>query len=167
MGNRASRQEGAPSGFNVRFTPAVLEKAGATGGAEGAAPAAPTNEALQQAFQQGIEHAQQQLAQQLAAQEAEARAQQLEAMQDANAESDRILRERIEALQRREYRAPVKPLGCKEEREAALACYREVRGKGSGEIVTTCQQAADDLEKCAALIREAAMVKIVKGSLKS
>ena len=62
-------------------------------------------------------------------------------------------------------RAPVTPLGCKEEREAALLCYKSVRGAKPGEIVTQCQQVTDELDKCAALVREAAMSKIIKGAV--
>ena len=57
------------------------------------------------------------------------------------------------------------PMACKEEREAALTCYRETRGRSAGEVVTACQQVAADLDKCATLVREAAMVKIVAGAL--
>ena len=64
-------------------------------------------------------------------------------------------------------RAPVKPLACKEEREAALLCYREARGASAGEVVTRCQVVADELDKCAALVRDAAMSKIVSGALNS
>ena len=56
-------------------------------------------------------------------------------------------------------------LACKEEREAALACFRETKGKAPGEIVFKCQQVTDDLDRCAALVREAAVSKIVAGSL--
>lgn len=64
-------------------------------------------------------------------------------------------------------RAPVKALACKEERQTALLCFQEAQGGAPGEIVQKCQQAADDLERCAALVREAAMSKIVAGSIKS
>ena len=64
-------------------------------------------------------------------------------------------------------RAPVKPLACKEEREAALICYRGARGGAPGDVVLQCQKVADELDKCAALVREAAMSKIVSGALKS
>ena len=87
------------------------------------------------------------------------------AQHEANEEYQRKLSARIEELQKREYRAPVKPLQCKEEREAALACYKSTKGKTPGEVYFACQQAADDLDKCAALVREAAMSKIVKGAL--
>ena len=56
-------------------------------------------------------------------------------------------------------------LACKEERQAALACFRESKGNAPGEIVLKCQQAADDLDRCATLVREAAVSKIVAGSL--
>ena len=87
--------------------------------------------------------------------------------QRANDEHEARLRERIEALQRREYRAPVKPLACNEEREAALLCYRGAKGKQPGDIVLGGQKAVDDLDRCAALLRDASMSKIVKGVLES
>ena len=64
-------------------------------------------------------------------------------------------------------RAPVTTLACKEERQAALACFRESKGNAPGEIVLKCQQVTDDLDRCAALVREAAVSKIVSGSLKA
>ena len=85
--------------------------------------------------------------------------------QHANEAQAVDLRARIEALQKREYRAPVMPMACKEEREAALLCYQRTRGAAAGEVAFACQQAADDLERCASLVREAAMVKIAAGSL--
>ena len=142
---------------------ALLEKTGAaSGGAQGVA-----NPTLQQAFEQGAEYAAQAIAQQQAEQHAASRQEQLDAMQNANEQHERVLRERIEELQRREYRAPIKPLACKEEREAALACYRGARGGKPGEIVTQCQQVTDELDKCAALVRDAAMSKIIAGSMQS
>ena len=120
---------------------------------------------LQQAFQQGAEYAAQQIAQQQAEMANLSVAGQAAAQHEANEEYQRKLSARIEELQKREYRAPVKPLQCKEEREAALACYKSTKGKTPGEVYFACQQAADDLDKCAALVREAAMSKIVKGAL--
>ena len=70
-------------------------------------------------------------------------------------QQERMVRERTEALKSREYRAPMQAFACKEEREAALLCHREKRG-----VPAACQQVTDDLEKCAALVRKAAMVKI-------
>lgn len=56
-------------------------------------------------------------------------------------------------------------LACKEERQAAIVCFRESKGDAPGDIVRKCQQVTDDLERCAALVREAAVSKIVAGSL--
>jgi hypothetical protein len=101
-------------------------------------------------------------AEQVAAQRQES----LDAQQAANAAQERELRNRIEALQRREYRAPANPMGCKDERFATLACYRSTRGSPPGVIVDRCQQAVDDLEKCAALLREAALANITSEAIK-
>ncbi|KAL3907745.1 MAG: hypothetical protein SGPRY_010064, partial [Prymnesium sp.] len=60
--------------------------------------------------------------------------------------------------------APMQPMGCKEEREAALACYRSSRGEPPGAVVLACQQAARDLDKCALLMREASLAKLVERS---
>ena len=158
----ASQSQQQPSGFGVRMTPAVLEKAGV---AQNVEPSGGGNEMLQQAFQQGAEYAAQQIAQQQAEMANLSVAGQAAAQHEANEEYQRKLSARIEELQKREYRAPVKPLQCKEEREAALACYKSTKGKTPGEVYFACQQAADDLDKCAALVREAAMSKIVKGAL--
>ena len=181
----------------------LLEKTGVV--PEPVASAGESNQTEQRAFDQGAEQAQQEQAQYQAEQGSIDRQLQLEAMQRANDEHEQRLRERIEELQRREYRhaaectrthapalshlapchihmlswrrrpklsstlalphrAPVKPLACKEEREAALACYRQSRGGAPGDIVANCAQVSDELEKCAALVREAAMSKIVAGS---
>lgn len=86
-------------------------------------------------------------------------------MQQANDEHERLLRERIEALQQREYRAPVTTLACKEEREAALACYRGAKGGTPGDIVMQCARVTDALDKCAAVVRDASMSKIIAGSV--
>ena len=75
------------------------------------------------------------------------------------------VRERIEALQQREYRAPVTTLACKEEREAALACYRGAKGGTPGDIVMQCARVTDALDKCAAVVRDASMSKIIAGSV--
>ena len=181
-----------------QMTPAVLEQAGVNPHNQGAATAmgGTPNDALQRAFQQGVDYAHQQYEQAAADQETVARQQRVEALEEASIEQARALRERTEALQKREYRcehlspadfarssslpgartptsllyvslcrAPVTALACKEERQAALMCFRESKGMASGEVVLKCQQAADDLERCASLVREAAMSKIVAGSL--
>jgi hypothetical protein len=42
-----------------------------------------------------------------------------------------------------------------------------MRGEKPGEVVLACQKAVDELDKCATLVREASMSKIVAGSLQS
>ena len=125
------------------------------------------NAALQQAFQQGAEYAAQQIAEQQAEQQQAVSQLGSQQQLEANDEQERKLRERIEALQRREYRAPVQPLACKDERAAALACFRGVEGASPGEVVTQCQKMTEELDKCAALLRDASMAKILPGTLKS
>ena len=81
-----------------------MEKAGITGQQQptsaGTAPSEVTNDLLQRAFQQGVDYASQQQAEIDAA----LRQQRLEELQQANEEQEKILRERTEALRRREYR---------------------------------------------------------------
>ena len=72
------------------------------------------------------------------------------------------LRKRIEALQAREYRAPKMDMMCKEQRQAVLLCYQTMRGAPAGEKVFKCQEAVDDLDRCATLVREAALSKIAQ-----
>jgi len=165
MGGSSSKAEPAgaqPEGFGVRMTPALLQSSGVTG-EHAQAKAEQTydrDELARQAFQQGAEYAAQQLMQQQAELEAQARQQQLEASRQANEEQEVQLRGRIEELHKREYRAPIQPMGCKEEREAALECYRASRGAPPGSVVFACQQAARDLDKCATLMREASLAKL-------
>ena len=64
-------------------------------------------------------------------------------------------------------RAPVQPMGCKLEREAALECYRKSRGMPAGEVVFACQRAVRDLDKCAILMREASLAQMSPASLVS
>ena len=138
------------------------------------------NELLQRAYQMGVDSVVQQqvcallLMQALAAVTmltpavARAQAQQqdsqrqdsLEAQARANAAQERELRSRIDALQAREYRAPKMPMSCKEQRQEVLLCYQTMRGAPPGEVVHKCQTAVDDLERCATLVREAALAKI-------
>lgn len=61
--------------------------------------------------------------------------------------------------------APVMPMACKEEREAAILCFKANSGRTPGEVYFACEQVTADLDKCAALVREAAMSKVVAGSL--
>ena len=121
-----------------------------------------SSEMMQQAYQQGVEHARREYEEE----QRQARKLEIEALQRANDAQERVLQERIEALQKREYRAPALPMACKEEREAALRCYRETRGGDAGQVVSRCHQVAEDLDKCATLVREAAMSKIVANVLK-
>ena len=86
----------------------------------------------------------------------------LEEQQRANAQQERELRKRIEALQAREYRAPKMDMMCKEQRQAVLLCYQTMRGAPAGEKVFKCQEAVDDLDRCATLVREAAISKIAQ-----
>jgi hypothetical protein len=149
------------------MTPALLENAGVGAGrTEGAAPAdADRSEQLQRAFEQGVEYAQQQMQQQQAESDSAVREQQLGSQQQDNDERSRALASRIDELQQREYRAPMKPMACKEERSAMLACYKTTQGAPPGEVVCACQAAAEELEKCAALARQAALAKVVPGSV--
>ena len=118
---------------------------------------------LQRAFHQGADYALQQHAEQQAA---EQRAK-LEAQARANADQEHALRARIEALKKQGYEAPTVPMLCKEERQTTLACYRAVRGAPAGELVAKCAASVEALEKCAALVRDAAFANIAKETLKS
>ena len=88
------------------MTPAVMANAGVA--PNGDAQAAP-NELLQRAFQQGVEYAQQQQAQLQNDANASASTRRLDDLEQANAEQARLLRERTEALQKREYRSASQP----------------------------------------------------------
>ena len=92
---------------------------------------------------------------------------QLSALEASNAEKEAALAGRIEELKNRDYRPPLQPMQCKDEREAVLACYRANRGATAGDLVFACQPHVVELEKCATLLREAAIAKIVPGSLPS
>jgi len=172
MGSSGSREASDKSaakveGFGVRMTPALLQSTGAQpAGAHTAQEGADDrSEIVRQAFQQGAEYAAGQLMQQQASLEAQQRQDELEYKKRENEQGERLLRERIEELHAREYRAPVQPMGCKEEREAALECYRNARGVPAGEVVFTCQRAVRDLDKCASLMREASLAKIASPNL--
>ena len=56
-------------------------------------------------------------------------------------------------------------LACKDERQAALECYKASQGGSAGDVARACQQVVEDLDRCAVLVREAAMSKIVAGSI--
>ena len=122
---------------------------------------------LQRAFEHGAQYAAEQIAQRQAEAASASLQQTRDALKRANEEQEHMLRERIEALQLREYRAPVKPLSCKEERETALACYRGARVANAkpGETALACERVATELDRCAILVREAAMTKIVANAL--
>lgn len=45
-----------------------------------------------------------------------------------------------------------------------LACYKRTHGAQPGDVVVSCQSAAEQLDKCATLVREAALATIVDGS---
>ncbi|KAL1496611.1 hypothetical protein AB1Y20_014215 [Prymnesium parvum] len=164
MGSSTSRSEqtGTPNvqGFGVRMTPELLNSSGVNTSSKADAASYERDELARQAFQQGAEYAAQQLLQQQAELEAEAREQQLKAMQYMNDQQEELLRVRIEELHKREYRAPIQPMGCTDERKAALECLQSSRGAPPGQVVRACQQVARDLDKCAVLMREASLAKI-------
>lgn len=170
MGNSASAAAPSPAplaeperegSYTVRVSPSLMQSS--KGDSEtienNAATPVPSNEMLQRAFQQGAEHA----AQHFAQQQVEQKQEKLAAMQRANEESGASLAEKIEALHKREYRAPVGTMACQDERDAVLMCYRKTHGLAAGEVVFTCHQAVRDLDLCATLVREAAMAKISSG----
>jgi hypothetical protein len=133
MGSSQSAQQQQPSGFNVRvrflrhrralccvtmrcvaaptlavgprlvaqMSNAILEKTGVSGDA---GPNASENEALKRAFEQGAEYATQQIAQMQTEQAAATAHEEGVSLQKANEQNEQLVRERIEALQRREYR---------------------------------------------------------------
>ena len=156
-----------PSGFGVRMTPGLMQNAGVGKEAPTSGETAVSSDDLQRAFQQGAEYATQQLMQQQAGRESELREKHLEMLGDSNDRQEGLLRERIEALHKREYRPPVQPMGCTEERDAVLACYRSARGAPPGDVLSACQRSVSDLDKCSVLLREAAVAKVVPQSLSS
>jgi len=172
MGSSASRSSddksaSSPEGFGVRMTPALLQSTGThpSQGHTAQETVDDRSEIVRQAFQQGAEYAAGQMMQQQASLEAQQRQDELEYKKRDNEQRERLLRERIEELHAREYRAPVQPMGCKEERDAALDCYRNARGVPPGEVVFACQRAVRDLDKCASLMREASLAKIASSTL--
>ena len=155
--------------FGVRFSPDLLD--GAAGQLPAGAAAAPSGseaqDQLQSAYQQGLEHGAQAQQAQQADEIHRHQAAQLSALEASNAEKEAALAGRIEELKNRDYRPPLQPMQCKDEREAVLACYRANRGATAGDLVFACQPNVVELEKCATLLREAAIAKIVPGSLPS
>ena len=99
---RAVRLAHATGAVPPQVSQSLLEKTGVVPPPD--ASAGESNQAEQRAFDQGGEQAQQELAQHQAEHGAIDRQLQLEAMQTANDEHEQRLRERIEELQRREYR---------------------------------------------------------------
>uniref|UniRef100_A0A7S0J8I3 Uncharacterized protein n=1 Tax=Calcidiscus leptoporus TaxID=127549 RepID=A0A7S0J8I3_9EUKA len=97
--------------------------------------------------------------------EAEQRQAQLSAVQAEGVRREHALAAAIDALHKREYMAPAQPMACKEEREAALECYKRFQSASSGDVVFACENAVRELDKCANLVRLAAVAKIVPGSL--
>ena len=79
------------------MTPAVMEQANP--GRQDTTAA--SNQALQLAFQQGVDHAREEMA---TGQDAATRQQRLEELEHLNQEQARLLHERTEELQKREYR---------------------------------------------------------------
>ena len=157
--------------FGVRMTPALIESTHAASGGQvngqavdGAVTLSPEehNEMLQRAFQEGADYAAAQHAQQQAPERENILAQ----LAEQNEGKMQALATRIEELKNREYRPPSAPMGCKEEREAVLHCYRANRATSS-ELVYACSRVVQDLDKCATAVRGATMAKIVPGSLQS
>lgn len=130
MGSSFSRSSEAPPAaparegkFGVRMTPALIESTGAaTGGvvAGGAGSSDAQNEMLQQAYNEGAQAA----AQHYGQQQSTEREISIKQMEEQNENKKEVLAVRIEELRNREYRAPSAPMGCKEEREAVMVCYR-------------------------------------------
>jgi len=131
MGSSFSRSSEAPAAaparegrFGVRMTPALIESTGAATGGVAAAGAAGSsdvqNEMLQRAYNEGAQAAAQHYAQQQSAE----RESIIKQTEEQNEKKKEALAVRIEELRNREYRAPSAPMGCKEEREAVMACYR-------------------------------------------
>ena len=157
--------------FGVRISPALIESTHAASGGQvigqavdGAVTLSPEehNEMLQRAFQEGADYAAAQLVQRQAPERENILAQ----LAEQNEGKMQALAARIEELKNREYRPPSAPMGCKEEREAVLQCYRANRASSS-ELVYACSRVVQDLDKCATAVRGATMAKIVPGSLQS
>jgi len=152
----------------VRMTPALLERAADSPVASQqlvTATRAEIETQLQLAFEQGAEYALAALKQQ----QVEERTRELEA-QIVNAREETALREaeiatKVEALHEREYRPPMKPRGCKEERDMVLECYQSNRGRSPGDIVFACEVPVNKLVECAELVRLATLEKIIPGSM--
>lgn len=155
--------------FGVRISKALAEGAGPEKAAVGYPPPpsegqAQQDELLRHAFEQGVQYATQELAQQ---RQQEAHKEQMASADATNDDKQRALTAAIDALHAREYRPPMQPMGCKEEREAVLQCYRALSGAPAGELVAQCDQAVRSLDKCANAARQAAMGKVDSCALPS
>ena len=94
---------------------------------------------LQSAYQQGLEHGAQAQQAQQADEIHRHQAAQLSALEASNAEKEAALAGRIEELKNRDYRPPLQPMQCKDEREAVLARCQVNRGATAGDLVFACQ----------------------------
>ena len=170
-GASGNSEREAPGSFGVRVSNSLLETnnsqpvGGAGGGSETQLTQDETAALRQQAFQQGMEYAARQLSQTQVAREASRQQDDLAALEMANDEKQRKLAATIDALHEREYRPPMQPMACAEERQNLLECYRTHRDAPAGEIVSECDRAVRALDQCALYVRQAAMAKIVPGSL--
>ena len=78
--------------------------------------------------------------------------------QPARARGGRRLGPRLYSRTRRHFCPHARPASCRQD------CYRTYSGSTS-ELVLACSRKVQDLDKCAAAVRGAAMAKIVPGSL--
>jgi hypothetical protein len=167
-GGASATPEGS---YGVRVSHSLMESSGApaaaAGGGGAASNLAPDEaDALrQQAFQQGMEYAARQLSESHVATEATRQQHDLVALEASNEDKQRQLTATIDALHAREYRPPMQPMACAEERQGMLECYRAHRDAPAGELVVECDAAVRALDKCALYVRQAAMAKIAPGSL--
>lgn len=120
---------------------------------------------LNQAFQQGQEFAKQQLEQEQADAKVKIAHEHAVAVTLSSEVEKAALRDRVEALHKREYRAPLRSMQCVTERQAVLDCYRSAAKKTAGDTFFQCEKVVGDLDKCATIVREATVVKIVAGPL--
>ena len=98
--------------------------------ARGAASGLPGEPAARRLSQRVLHTGADYVAAQLAQQQAPERENILAQLAEQNEGKMQALAARIEELKNREYRPPSAPMGCKEEREAVLQCYRANRTPG-------------------------------------
>ena len=98
--------------------------------ARGAASGLPGEPAARRLSQRVLHTGADYAAAQLAQQQAPERENILAQLAEQNEGKMQALAARIEELKNREYRPPSAPMGCKEEREAVLQCYRANRTPG-------------------------------------